>query len=254
MKSFFFLTISFFFNFIALDLSAQGYRASESNAIGWYAGFLTYNLDDKWSVHGEFQWRRTEMIAKGQQNLYRTGMNYKINPQVILRAGFAYIDTYPYGEIPIQSAGKTFPEYRAYQMAQVSNPLGKVTLTHRFMLEQRWVGIFTDPNLSKSDDQVYLNRARYMARLDIPLGDSSKDKDPFYLAIYDELLLGFGKNVNQNIFDQNRIGLVFGLKFNNAIRSEIGLISQTVQFGRLINGSAYMQYNNGLIWNTYISL
>jgi len=254
MKYLIILTFSILFNFIAPDISAQGNRSSENNSIGWYAAFLTYNLDDKWSIHGEFQWRRSKLLVEAQQNLYRTGINYKIHPNVILRGGFAYIDTYPYGEIPIQSAGNIFPEYRTYQMAQVSNPLGQVTLTHRFMLEQRWLGIFSDPNLSKSDDQVYLNRARYMARLDIPLGSSSKEKNPPYLAIYDELLIGFGKNVNQNIFDQNRIGVLLGLKINDAIRSEIGFINQTVQFGRLINAREYIQYNNGLTWNTYITL
>ncbi|AFL85039.1 long-chain fatty acid transport protein [Belliella baltica DSM 15883] len=254
MKKLSILTIFLFAYLNASQLTAQSYRTSENNSIGWYAAFLTYNLNDKWSIHGEFQWRRTEIISEGKQNLYRTGINYKIHPNVILRSGFAYIDTYPYGKIPIQSAGKTFPEYRTYQMAQVSNPLGNIMLTHRFMLEQRWVGIFTDSNLSKSDDQVYLNRARYMARLDIPLGISSVEKKVPYLAVYDEMFIGFGKNVNQNIFDQNRIGLLIGHKFNKEIRSEIGFISQTVQFGRLINAQEYMQYNNGLIWNTYITL
>lgn len=235
-------------------IKAQGIRSHDYNTVGWYNAFLSYQVNQKWSIHGEFQWGRTGIIGEAQQNLYRAGINYKVHPNVILRGGFAYIDTYPYGEIPIQSAGNIFPEYRTYQMAQVSNPIGKVTLSHRFMLEQRWVGIFTDPNFSKSDDQVYFNRARHMARLYIPLGSSTKENTPPYLAVYDELLIGFGKNVNQNIFDQNRIGVSLGLKINDAIRSEIGFISQTVQFGRLINAREYMQYNNGLIWNTYITL
>ncbi len=234
-------------------LKAQSFRGSENNAIGWYAAFLTKTLDEKWSIHGEFQWRRDAIILQNQQNLLRVGLNYKIHPQVILRGGIAYIDTYPYGGIPIQSAGRIFPEYRVFQMAQISNPLGKINLTHRFMLEQRWVGIFTDPKLPKSDENVYLNRARYMARIDIPLNKIQVKKSP-YLAAYDEILIGFGKNVNQNIFDQNRIGLLFGLKLNNLIRSEVGFISQTVQFGRLINSQEYIQYNNGLIWNTYLTL
>ena len=234
-------------------LKAQNFCGGENNIIGWYATFLTKAIDEKWSVHGEFQWRRDDIVRQSQQNLFRAGLNYKIHPQVILRGGIAYIDTYPYGGVPIQSAGKVFPEYRIFQMVQVNNPLGKVNLMHRFMLEQRWVGVFKDPKSQKSDENVYLNRARYMARMDIPIKKVQNKNSP-YLAAYDEILIGFGKNVNQNIFDQNRIGLLFGLKINHLIRSEIGFISQTIQFGRLINSQEFIQQNNGLIWNTYLSL
>ena len=43
-----------------------------------------------------------------------------------------------------------------------------------------------------------------------------------YLAIYDEVFIGFGKNVNENIFDQNRVGILLGYRFNPSIRIEAG--------------------------------
>jgi hypothetical protein len=74
------------------------------------------------------------------------------------------------------------------------------------------------------------------------------------VAAYDEIFIGFGKNVNANIFDQNRIGVLFGYRFNKNIRIEAGYISQILQFGRLINGQNLFQNNSGIILNTNFNL
>jgi hypothetical protein len=232
---------------------SQNNRDTENNSIGWYAFFANYKLDDKWSIHGEFQWRRTDWISNPQQNLYRVGVNYKIHPQVTFRVGYAFADTYNYGEEPIAGNGIRFPEHRTYQMALINNPIGKFNLSHRFMLEQRWVGRSLDPNATKADEFVYLNRMRYMFRADIPLiGPSLDNKEP-YLAIYDEIMIGFGKNVNQNIFDQNRLGILAGYRFSGSVRIEGGYFNQILQFGRLVNGKNHFQNNQGLIINSYFN-
>jgi hypothetical protein len=59
----------------------------------------------------------------------------------------------------------------------------------------------------------------------------------------------FGQNVNANVFDQNRIGVLLGYRFNKHIRLEAGYLNQIVQFGRQINGQAVFQNNNGVIVN-----
>ncbi|MFD2201355.1 DUF2490 domain-containing protein [Shivajiella indica] len=248
-----FLLVFVTFIIQASPIFAQNNRVEDNNNIGWYAFFMNYKLADKWSLHGEFQWRRINWISDPQQNLYRTGLNYQLHPQVTLRVGYAYADTYNYGEIPINGSGMRFPEHRTYLMALVSNPIGKVSLSHRFMLEQRWVGRNSNPNEKVIDDYVYVNRARYMFRMDLPLkGNTLDDKEP-YLAAYDELLIGFGKNVNQNIFDQNRIGILVGFKFSRTTRIEAGYFNQTLQLGRLVEGKNVFQHNNGFIINTFIN-
>lgn len=235
-------------------IKAQGNRSHDYNTVGWYNAFLTYQVNQKWSIHGEFQWRRAELIKTAQQNLYRTGVNYQIHNQVLLRAGFAYADTYPYGKVPIQSTAKLFPEYRTFQMVQINNPIGNIALSHRFMLEQRWVGVYSNTSLKSVDNYVYVNRARYMARIQVPLKALFLENKGPYIAAYDEIMIGFGKNINQNIFDQNRLGALFGLKLNDQIRMEAGYINQIIQFGRMVEDKELFQHNNGLIWNTYITL
>jgi hypothetical protein len=150
--------------------------------------------------------------------------------------------------------GKQFTEHRIFQMAQLSQKVGKVDFSHRFMLEQRFVGKYSDAQATKESEFPLLHRMRYMVRMQIPLkGNEVKDKTP-YLAVYDEVFVGFGNYVNANVFDQNRIGVLLGYRFSKNFRLEGGYLNQTLQYGRLINGKNVFQNNNGLIINSNINL
>jgi hypothetical protein len=71
--------------------------------------------------------------------------------------------------------------------------------------------------------------------------------------MYDEIFVGFGKNVNENVFDQNRLAILLGYRFNKKWRIEGGFLNQILQFGREVNNSNVFQYNNGIILNTYFN-
>jgi hypothetical protein len=168
----------------------------------------------------------------------------------LFRAGYAWIETFPYGDIPLNGMGKDFTEHRIFQMVQLSHKKGILDFSHRFLLEQRFVGRYSSINATIEDNFSYTNRVRYMMRLQIPLkGKEIKDKTP-YIALYDELFIGFGNNVNANIFDQNRIGVLLGYRFSKNVRIEGGYLNQMVQYGRFINGKNVFQNNNGFIINS----
>lgn len=231
-------------------LIAQNTRINNHNTIGWYNYFGTFKLDNKFSVHTENQFRRVNLASDKQQGLLRLGLNYQLKPKIQFRLGYAWIETYPYGEIPINGFGRDFTEHRIFQMASISDRISIVDFSHRFMLEQRWVGRYSNASLSSEDEFVLLNRFRYMFRVQIPLkGKSIENKTP-YLALYDEVFIGFGENVTENIFDQNRLGIVLGYKFTNAFRIEAGYLNQIVQLGREVDNRNVFQNNNGLIVNT----
>jgi hypothetical protein len=247
MRNIFTVVVLFIFS---QSTFGQNNRLNTNETIGWYNYFGTFKLTDKVGIHSEYQWRRDELITKPMQSLLRVGVNYQLNPRVLFRLGYACIETYPYGEIPINGMGKDFTEHRIFQMVQLSHKEGIVDLSHRFMLEQRFVGRYSSANLDKEDQFPFTNRMRYMMRLQVPLkGKEIKDKTP-YLALYDEIFIGFGKNVNANIFDQNRLGVLFGYRFTKTLRIEAGYLNQIVQFGRQINGQNVFQNNNGFIINT----
>lgn len=253
MGKFFFATIVFCL-ITAVNVSSQNNRLNTGGTIGWYNYFGTFEVNDKISIHTEYQFRRDNIITDWQQSLLRLGLNYHINPSVLFRIGYAWIETFPYGEIPINGLGRDFTEHRIYQMVQLVHKEGIVDLSHRFMLEQRFVGRYSTADEPNEDEFPLTHRGRYMFRMQLPLkGKKIDDKTP-YLAFYDEIFIGFGENVNANIFDQNRIGLLLGYKVNKNIRIEGGYLNQIVQFGRQINGQNVFQYNNGIIINLNFNL
>jgi hypothetical protein len=232
-----------------LPVFAQNNRLNTSETIGWYNYFGTFKLSEKFSLHTEYQWRRDNLITDWQQSLMRLGINYHVNPRVLLRFGYGWIETFPYGEIPLNSLGRDFSEHRLFQVIQLAHREYIMDFSHRFMLEQRWVGRYSSPGLSREDEYPLTHRLRYMFRMQAPLkGQTIADRTP-YLAMYNEIFVGFGKNVNANVFDQNRLGVLLGYRFNKTIRLEAGYLSQIVQFGRQVNGQNVFQYNNGLIVN-----
>jgi len=233
---------------------SQNNRINTQENIGWYNIFGTYKVAKKYSIHTEYQFRRANTITEWQQSLLRVGVNHHLNSRVMFRLGYALIETYPYGEIPINGLGRDFTEHRIYQMMLLSGKEGRFDISHRFMLEQRFVGRYSNALIENEDEFPLMHRARYMLRVQTPLiGKEIKNKTP-YFTIYDEVLIGFGENVNANVFDQNRLGMLIGLKWNNNLRLEAGYLNQILQFGRQINSQNIFQYNHGLIVNLNIDL
>lgn len=247
MKQLIHLSAAVLLLLIATTGAAQNTRLRDNNNIGWYAGTGTFIFTNKWSAHLEYQWRRDNYITNWQQSLLRTGINYHANSNTSLRVGYAWAETYAYGDYPINAFGKTFTEHRVYEVATLTQRSGSLDLSHRIMLEQRWLPRYASAASAKPDEWLFANRARYMLRLQHSLkGKTLEDKEP-YIAAYDEVLIGFGKNVNENIFDQNRLGILLGYRFSKGFRLEAGYISQVLQLGREIGGRNVFQHNNGFI-------
>jgi len=240
--------------YLANGMQAQNSRISTHEKIGWYNFFGTVKLSEKFGVHAEYQWRRENYLENWQQGLLRVGINYQVKPNILTRVGYAWAETFPYGKLPINGFGKDFTEHRIFEMIQLSHKESIIEFSHRFMLEQRFVGRYFSRASATEDEFLFLNRMRYMFRLQLPLkGKSIGDKTP-YLAFYDEIFIGFGNNVANNVFDQNRVAGLIGYKFNKNFRLEAGYLNQIVQFGRLIDSKSVFQHNNGFILNTYLNL
>lgn len=170
------ILIGVFCILIPFITKSQYFRLNTQNTIGWYNAFTTLKFSEKNSLHAEFQWRRTELIAKNQQNLLRIGINHQLKPNVLLRAGYANAETFPYGEFPLNALGRDFTEHRVFEMVQLSHKEAKISFSHRFMLEQRWVGRYSNPSQVSEDEFPLMHRARYMFRMQAPV--SSKKTLP----------------------------------------------------------------------------
>jgi hypothetical protein len=86
-----------------------------------------------------------------------------------------------------------------------------------------------------------------MFRIQVPLKGKEILNHTPYLVFYDEIFAGFGQNVNENIFDQNRVALLFGYRLNQSVRIEGGYLNQILQLGREVNNQNVFQNNNGII-------
>ena len=139
------------------------------------------------------------------------------------------------------------------EQAQVTDEIGRFSLQHRLRLEQRWLEKYNNAASEVPESHTYVNRFRYMLRVQAPLQGRTLDDHEFYAAAYDELFIGFGKNVGENIFDQNRVALLAGYKLNKHLRIEAGYLNQILQLGREVNNRNVLQYNKGLIVNVLVN-
>lgn len=232
-------------------------RINDHNNIGWYTTTATLKFADKWSAHLEYQWRRDNYITRWQQSLLRTGINYHVNNHATLRLGYGWIETYPYGKYTINTFGKQFTEHRIYQALTTTQRVGIFDLTHRYKLEQRWLATYNNGGSIEPDKWTYLNRLRYQLRAQVPLkkqtGEQTLSRFP-YMAAYNEVFIGFGKNAGYNIFDQNRTAGLLGYQFNKTFRAEAGYLCQIVQLNRQIGFRNILQYNQGVVVNTVFNV
>jgi hypothetical protein len=233
----------------SLTVQAQN-RLHTHNSLVWLNQFHTININKHWSILAEYQWRRTEGLKSWQQSLLRGGLQYKFNNGVSVLAGYGWIETFPYGDYP-PAASQPFPEHRIYEQISWNDNIGRVLLNHRGRLEQRFLGVL-DPKAADSREITrwnYLNRVRYQLKATVPLNNATMKDNTVYFTAFDELFIGFGKNVNANIFDQNRLGLLLGYKLNKRFSLEAGYLNQTVQQPQQITGKSVFQNNNAFVLN-----
>jgi hypothetical protein len=200
----------------------------DANFHGWFMYFGDHPVrSSRWGVHLEGQWRRHDVAARWQQLLLRPGVNYTLNPNVMLTAGYGFIATHRYGEFPVAAP---FPEHRLFQQAQVTHAVGRLGLLHRYRLEQRFLGEVgvLDSGERRLERWRHENRFRYMLRGTVPLRGTSIEPRSWYVALYNELFVNFGRNVAANVFDQNRAYAALGYRFGTE-RVEAGYMNQLVQ-------------------------
>jgi Protein of unknown function (DUF2490) len=238
---------------LVIKLSAQNDRVNDFNYINWLQTFNTISLNKKWSLHLEYQWRRDKGLKNWQQSLLRIGTNYKLNENITAHLGYGWVETFSYGDYPIANNG-TFPEHRIYEQLNLRQPVNKFLFTHRFRVEQRWLGRVKAGTAGNREieDWFFLHRFRYQFRTQYHF--YTKDDKQLYGVAADELFIGAGKNLGTNIFDQNRIFLLLGYKLNKRLSIEAGYFNQTLQQGRRINNSTIIQRNNGWLLSSNLNL
>ena len=208
-------------------LAQEPARTSVANANAWlaYAGEHPVARASRTALHLELQLRRADLGAEWQQLLVRGGVTRELRPGVRVAAGYAHVRTHPYGDAPV---GAEFPEHRSWQQLALSHATGPASWTHRYRLEQRWVGVTGTEGeaAGRVGGWRYANRVRYLARAALPLGEGSGAARPAYVAGSAELFVGVGRGVPRSVFDQSRAGVALGWQARPTLRVELGYLHQ----------------------------
>ncbi len=212
-------------------LAQTKYREHTNNTNAWLMYFGNHKFSPVLGWHAEVQVRRHDVVREWQQLLLRTGLDI-YTKQVRFTIGYAFIETYPYGEFAVANA---FPEHRIWQQALVSQAVGNIRLSHRYRLEQRMIG---NTSTGEFRHGRYENRFRYMIKGTMPLKGNTLEAGEFFLAAYDEVFINFGKEVRYNLFDQNRLYAALGFHLGKIGKLECGVLYQVVQQGTLLQSGA----------------
>jgi hypothetical protein len=212
---------------LACPVFLKAQRTYSANTHTWAVYNGDHKFSKKWGLHFDAHFRRHDVLADWQQIVVRPGLNYHLSDQVFATVGYAFVETWPYGE---QAARSRFFENRTWQQLQFRNQSGRVEWSNRLRLEQRWVhapALRTDGTYA-AGDAVHTNRMRWMNRMSVPFrGQKIVDKSLFFTA-WNEAFVSFGKNVKLNVFDQNRAFAGLGYRIPKVGRLEAGYLNQLI--------------------------
>ena len=214
------------FMLISWSARAQDKEVSSSTN-AWFMVMNEIRLSPMWSVSNEVHIRRADFIDSWQQFLIRPAVNYRLNPNLEFSVGYSYILTYPYGEQPVKI--KT-PEHNIWQQVQIRQLIGKVGISHRYRLEERFIGQVDQLGggnyvLSGSN---YAQRFRYRLTVRVPLLQLGNDKEIF-AAAFDELWVNLENNFSVESFNQNWFYAGLGYQFNDQANLQAGYLNQLIR-------------------------
>jgi len=218
------LLLSFFLLAGAISYIAN----SQSQFTGWLASFNTVKLNKKFSIHSDIQWRSSDEWKHTQTLLLRAGLNVHLTKKMIVTGGYAFI----HNRRTVAGVAGYAPEHRIWEQLVYNHTFKRVAVSHRFRLEQRFIGQSTVVNNElKNDGSLTAHRFRYFIRNILPLQKQSGafSKGPF-AALQNEVFVNIANtdNVNGKFFDQNRLYLAVGYRVHSSFDLEAGYMNQYI--------------------------
>ncbi len=128
------LTLSLACAALAPAVAAGPVYAADQDFQVWSANTATIDLDKRWVLWLEAQFRISDNASRLGQTLIRPGIGYRLDPNTTVTLGYAYVPTDPVG--PRFLSEHRIWEQLAFRLA--GNGKG-ITLTGRTRLEQRFV-------------------------------------------------------------------------------------------------------------------
>ncbi len=239
----------------ALPSLGQSPRLNDVHSLAWFVYVGDHKVAKNWAIHTEYQMRRVDWLRDPQQQLARLGLVRTLSERLKVSGGYTYFQSHRYGtyaEVP----GRATPENRLYEDITLQDQLGRLGLKQRVRLEQRWLGERADGGQGPVQEWEYQNRIRYQLAATFPLQGPTIDDGEWYLTGFDELFIGFGQNVHQNVFNQNRLSGGVGFQLTNNAKAELSYLYQVRTHAGLdpVSGKPVVELNQGVSLNLSYNL
>ncbi|MFV8344901.1 DUF2490 domain-containing protein [Flavobacterium sp. ZB4P13] len=230
------ITQILFFFLVCFISRAQTEKNIDHQSILWTRYYNQLLLNEKWSLHTEFDNR--VFLKPVKENLYviRIQGRYKINEHLETGIGFTHFSVAT--QDPEVSYTFKTPEYRGQQDITWKLNVSKVTLNQRFQAEERFIHNANKESLLPGT--TFSWRFRYRLQADYTFW--KKENQYLKTILSDEIMFNAGKTIIKNTFDQNRIYAALQYGINKNIALELGFLNS---FQRRANGIDY--FNRDII-------
>ena len=202
----------------------------------WVGYFSMIKINDKWSLNSDAQFRTRNEVKNYSQALLRKGLSYKLNEKVDVTLGLAHFRFFITND-------KTRGEWRPWQEIKISDQIGKIKLSHRFRVEQRFNE--TVKNREATNDYQFNFRFRYRFDLRYPILKENKSGNNIYALIGNEIMVNAGNNISNNYFDQDRlyVGVNYEINKKIALQLQYMHIWQQASNGLTLNSNEVIRFN-----------
>ncbi|MEQ6120244.1 DUF2490 domain-containing protein [Reichenbachiella sp. MALMAid0571] len=160
-------------------------------------------LSNKFRLQTNAGLRWNDSFRQKSLKFVRTSLGYQMHPDILISGGLTLVRSYSENQL-----NKT--EIRPYEEVLMNRYYNKLRIQHRFRAEQRFLK-YTDTNLHGFHHRL---RYRFMLRWPVYANSSDINSKNLTINIGDEVYLNAGKEITDNIFDQNRILIGPSFQFN----------------------------------------
>jgi hypothetical protein len=176
--------------------NAQKQVADQS--LFWLGSVNDIRFNEHWGLNADFHFRSFDFMSHPYNYILRGRADYYFNERLSAGLGYGHMwtSTFTVPRSPFSN------EHRLTQQVQLNSKKGRLAISNRWRLEQRWRQKIV--NNERTADYRFTVRPRYAISFIY-----SPFKNPVLPSFtnYNEFMIQFGKEVVYNTFDQLRLSL-----------------------------------------------